>query len=99
MITKKYIKNKITGKLLKGASWLNNKTKYLSPLKKKIYLLLFCGFSGVVSTYILISAVLPKTTNPYSFIHSTSIAPHIGKTNHTVDPFISADTYQRVELF
>jgi hypothetical protein len=96
---KSIIKNKIAHFARLCAQKLNGKANRLSPLQKKIAVILFTLVCSIISAEIIFKTVLLKTPD-LVIIHHPLIPVHIGKTNRVQRPyFISPSDFERVEHF
>jgi hypothetical protein len=94
---KTIIKNKVMHFARRGADKLNKQTEKLSPLQKKIAVILFCLLCSLISAHIIIKTILLKTPDTV-LIHHHFTAPHIGKSNDPHQPFsILPDDFNRIE--
>src|SRR5580704_18881183 len=81
------------------AFFLGRKSQNLSRFKKKLYLFLFCGVSGGIST-IMVLHTLSRGRGSPPVPQRAPIPRHIGRTNEIrVRPSIPETTYKHIEFF
>jgi hypothetical protein len=97
---KTLLKRKMQHFAMRSTDFLNKRTESFSQAKKKTMLALFCILSFVFSMYIIATSVtVHGKSGPAFIIPRTSLPVHIGKSFPEPEPYISKETFERVEYF